>query len=783
MALEFDSRYYLQNNPDVAAAISRGLIASAEDHYNMYGRFEARNPNAYFNTSFYLTEYPDVAAAGVNPLQHFLTFGAAEDRFTNATIANLVDSDGNGLANEFDATTYLNANPDVAQAVKSGVFANAYQHFVEFGQFEARAGAQTLSGQSLAASLTNDGSLTLKGIVSPATTEVLNGTSTSDVIVAPDGTLANGTTINAGAGNDTLIVRATSAGGPVAPTLNSVENVIINNTSGASYTFNAANALGTTSFTSRGQTSGSVTQINNVSSSASLNLDNAHGTTNFNISGVANRGGTSDAVTLSVSNGSTATVGITNASGAADTSFETLNLKVNGAASTLNVATGGANLSSLVVAGAGDALTLTEAGGFASLKTIDASGLTGTGGLTLTAAGNVANFAFTGSSQADTLALTAAPLATAVISLGAGDDRVAFASAPVNGAMIDGGAGTDTIAMTSSAYTTVSGYSATDLAKITNFEVLAITDTLANGASVDVSKLAGITSFSAEAGVAAGGAATVTGVTSGSTVTFGGALSTNTGSLAITVTGASTGTADVLNLNIHGSELASTATVTTSTAGIETLNVNAAGVNASSVSTFTLTLTDDALKNLNITGNDKLAFTSAATQTSLASIDASSNTAGVTINVSAATAASSAINITGTTTADTFTLGNHATVAGHGGNDAFVIGVTANANTYSTITDANAGDTISFSTAASSFATGKVTLANTAVFQDYVNAAASGTSGGHQVSWFQYGGDTYVVEDNSTATSFVNGADTVVKLTGLHDLSTSTYASGTVTLA
>ena len=41
--------------------------------------------------------------------------------------------------------------------------------------------------------------------------------------------------------------------------------------------------------------------------------------------------------------------------------------------------------------------------------------------------------------------------------------------------------------------------------------------------------------------------------------------------------------------------------------------------------------------------------------------------------------------------------------------------------------------------------------------------------------WFQFGGDTYVVTDVSTATSFVNGTDMVVKLTGLVDLSTATF--------
>ncbi len=65
-----------------------------------------------------------------------------------------------------------------------------------------------------------------------------------------------------------------------------------------------------------------------------------------------------------------------------------------------------------------------------------------------------------------------------------------------------------------------------------------------------------------------------------------------------------------------------------------------------------------------------------------------------------------------------------------------------------------------------------MTLADTATFADYVNLAASGD--GHvnaAIKWFQFNGNTYVVEDVSTSSSFVDGTDVVVKLSGLVDLS------------
>ena len=58
--------YYLAHNPDVAAA---GVDPLA--HFDTFGWHEGRNPNAFFDTAGYLAHYADVAAAGVNPLQHY----------------------------------------------------------------------------------------------------------------------------------------------------------------------------------------------------------------------------------------------------------------------------------------------------------------------------------------------------------------------------------------------------------------------------------------------------------------------------------------------------------------------------------------------------------------------------------------------------------------------------------------------------------------------------------------------------------------------------------------
>lgn len=71
----FDSEYYLAANADVAAAGVDPL-----EHFLTSGWREGRNPNLWFSVSHYLDFYPDVAAANINPFLHYLMAGKAEGR-------------------------------------------------------------------------------------------------------------------------------------------------------------------------------------------------------------------------------------------------------------------------------------------------------------------------------------------------------------------------------------------------------------------------------------------------------------------------------------------------------------------------------------------------------------------------------------------------------------------------------------------------------------------------------------------------------------------------------
>lgn len=71
----FDINYYKAMYPDVAKAGVDPVL-----HYVYFGAKEGRNPAPWFNTSLYVADNPDVIAAGVNPFYHYIRYGHAENR-------------------------------------------------------------------------------------------------------------------------------------------------------------------------------------------------------------------------------------------------------------------------------------------------------------------------------------------------------------------------------------------------------------------------------------------------------------------------------------------------------------------------------------------------------------------------------------------------------------------------------------------------------------------------------------------------------------------------------
>lgn len=71
----FDAEWYTREYPDVAASGIDPL-----QHYAVHGTVDRRNPSAGFDAAWYLAAYPDVAASGLNPLLHYVRNGRAEGR-------------------------------------------------------------------------------------------------------------------------------------------------------------------------------------------------------------------------------------------------------------------------------------------------------------------------------------------------------------------------------------------------------------------------------------------------------------------------------------------------------------------------------------------------------------------------------------------------------------------------------------------------------------------------------------------------------------------------------
>jgi len=78
----FDSAFYLRSNPDIASA-----GADPVEHYLKWGAFENRRPHPFFDGAWYLRMNTDVAAAAINPLVHFLRHGRSEGRKGNKSFA------------------------------------------------------------------------------------------------------------------------------------------------------------------------------------------------------------------------------------------------------------------------------------------------------------------------------------------------------------------------------------------------------------------------------------------------------------------------------------------------------------------------------------------------------------------------------------------------------------------------------------------------------------------------------------------------------------------------
>jgi S-layer protein len=432
-----------------------------------------------------------------------------------------------------------------------------------------------------------------------------------------------------------------------------------------------------------------------------------------------------------------------------------------------------------------------------TLVSVDTTGTTGS--VSVSIDGTVATYA--GGAGADTVNLVTGTALTKSISLGAGNDTLKFTAAvTTSSATLSGGDGTDTLSMTTAIADSLDGAAQSFY---TGFERLSINDA-AGAVTLNLANL-GFTNYVSTTGTTTAGADILV----LDKMATGGTVALNAiGSVTVNVVDAATGTADVLNAIVN-SAAANVDAGTLTAAKVETINLtindnlldnNGDGVN-DAVQIDSLKVVADSATSVKIGGNaglilnlagstkvvaiDGSAMTGNLTATSVNTTDATTITGGAGNDILTAATGTTADVLNGGAGQDTLVANAGLDVlTGGAGNDMFVISAASlNSSSYATITDFAAGDLIQF-TLADSFKAAKIAQADTAVFQDYANAALNAI-GVNDLAWFQYNGNTYVVMDKGAdSATFVNGEDMIVKLTGLIDLSGASFnvTHGTIAL-
>lgn len=436
----FNAAYYLAHNADVAAAVA-GMtpaqqLAVAEQHYDLHGATEGRAPNAWFDATAYLNANPDLVPGGVTlatALAHYAQFGESEGRtFSNAPALNPAN---------FDASAYAVANPDVAKAfnitdttnLTSVQKADLLSHFLAHGISEGRAGAGAQFEALVAAS-----AIVIDAPYLAAHNNLAVGTVANDMFLAAGSLMTSAVSVNGSLGTDTLHI--TGLNSIAAPDLASVENVIADVTVGATAGLGALGSSGVhgvQALTVNGNAAlgNSFTYTGDLLHS--LTVDGGPITAAFGATSVA---GTADALTANLTATTSLTInGVETVNATLGTgTYSITDSGVQGSALTFNVAGG--------TAATGSTLTLNGTGS-AHLASVTVDASTFAGDLTVNdigALGQVGTTSITTGAGADHVNLTlSAGATTATVTTGAGIDNVAIISAAGQTVTVDLGAGND----------------------------------------------------------------------------------------------------------------------------------------------------------------------------------------------------------------------------------------------------------------------------------------------------------------------------------------------------
>ncbi|MBC3956390.1 DUF4214 domain-containing protein [Pseudomonas triticifolii] len=296
-------------------------------------------------------------------------------------------------------------------------------------------------------------------------------------------------------------------------------------------------------------------------------------------------------------------------------------------------------------------------------------------------------------------------------------------------------------------------------------------------------------------------------------------LKGGSGNIIIDNSGLNTPTNTTLNLSINGltggtlddADIYQTLNITT-TGTASTLANNTFGglqtltLNGTQVLTLNSTAGLSAIEDVTVSGAAGL--TASFNSSTLSTIDASSTSGNMTIGINGTTGP---IDYKGGSGVDTLTIASVSGTFSTGvGNDIINVGAingpltidvgtgtdrinltaaSTSATVFAKVTGLGNGDIISFAgalggaAAASTQTSLSGPVTTQASLQEYLDAATAGDGSANTVlSWFQFGTNTYIVQDTSASTTFSAGHDSVIELTGQQTLTGASIASGVVTL-
>jgi len=761
---------------DAAAASARGLLQ---------GVTSTTDVAAYQST---VDTTIGTIVAGGSPGQNFAL---------TSSIDNLMGTAGN---DNFVATINADGNPLGSLDIIDG-----------------GAGRDTLSiADGGATALSSLNGLTLRSIenLNVSSVNAFNGmdisaTGVTTAFLASTAAAANSSVTAAGTTDVTLTTtgtaNATVTGGK-AVTINGAGTNTVNGSALTGVTIKGGSAVVGNSSTAATPVAGAGTTLTSVTlDDVTAGTIAGRGVTTVNLANI------DTAAAISITNSSTATakpltVNLNAVDGAVVTANSATTVAIN-ASTDSRITLGASAATAATIGGAGDlSLTMT---GTSVMTSLDASAATGDLSFTGLAAGVVS---IKGGAGADTLTTT--QTAKVTFDMGAGNDALTVGTAIAAGSTINLGAGNDRLikgatgsfaANTTTATTVVDGgdgidtlaagfLNAGNASQFRNFETLGL-----DASTLDVS-LAG-SSFTGMELLAGGGTYT------NATIAQGLAVNTNvTGATSLSFSNA-TGAADAYTVTF-GSTSTGTATAATAiSAGTVTLNgieaINVVSNATAGVAANAIVLTAAAAENVTVTGNQALNLTFAGDFGTVAtkgvtSINGSGATGALTINTANINVASTGLTVTGGSGADVITLsalttddtgslsanggagadtlivgGAFATtLTGGAGKDTFTVTAAVGETSMTTITDFVAADDKIVFTAGGTFAPTKIDVSAATTFDAALDLAAAGTAG-TAITWFTYGADTYIVDDNTAAAGGFGAGDIVVKLVGTFDLSTA----------